>query len=183
MRKPGLLLALILAFLLLPVQTAGLSQESQDWSLRFNTTYSPHYTGGGDRALLDGNRGDRDFRSDAWQGYLGVDLDVVVDLGRSQNLQSASVGFLQDADSWIFFPEEVEFWVAQDEANFRRAGAVASDVSPELHGVHIRDFAIELDDMPARFIRVIGRNLGVCPDRHPGAGRKAWVFVDEIVVR
>ncbi|MGB2907724.1 MAG: hypothetical protein WBB73_11495 [Candidatus Aminicenantaceae bacterium] len=183
MKKCGFPLVLIQFILLLPALNTGHSQAPNDWGLRLNTNYSSHYTGGGDRALLDGIRGNEDFRSPAWQGYLGVDLDVVVDLGRSRDLRSVSVGFLQDSGSWIFMPTEVDFWVAQDEANFRKAGTVENDLSPERSGVHIEDFALELGGDPIRFIRVIGRNRGVCPDQHPGAGQKAWVFADEIVIR
>ena len=182
MNKRCSFLVLIQFLLLLPAQPAGRLQAPKDWSLRLNTAFSSHYTGGGDQALLDGIRANKDFRSPAWQGYLGVDLDVMVDLGRSQSLQSVSIGFLQDPDAWIFFPLEVEFWVAQDEANFRKAGTVENDLSPERSGVQIEDFALELGGDPVRYIRVVGRNRGVCPDQHSGASQKAWVFADEIVI-
>jgi hypothetical protein len=86
MKKRGSPLVLIQFILLLPALNTGHSQAPNDWGLRLNTNYSSHYTGGGDRALLDGIRGNEDFRSPAWQGYLGVDLDVVVDRGRTEGL-------------------------------------------------------------------------------------------------
>jgi hypothetical protein len=39
-----------------------------------------------------------------------------------------------------------------------------------------------LAEKEARFVRIKARNVGICPDWHPGAGGKAWLFVDEIVV-
>ena len=33
-----------------------------------------------------------------------------------------------------------------------------------------------------RYVRVQAKNIGVCPAGHPGAGEKAWVMADEIVV-
>ena len=33
-----------------------------------------------------------------------------------------------------------------------------------------------------RYVRVTARNVGVCPAWHPGAGGKAWMFSDEIVI-
>jgi hypothetical protein len=36
--------------------------------------------------------------------------------------------------------------------------------------------------VPARYVRVRAKNVGVCPAWHPGAGGKAWIFVDEIIV-
>jgi len=35
----------------------------------------------------------------------------------------------------------------------------------------------------ARFVRVIANNVEICPEWAPGAGRKAWLFCDEIIVR
>ena len=36
---------------------------------------------------------------------------------------------------------------------------------------------------PMRFLKVIARNTGVCPTWHSAAGKPAWLFADEIVVR
>jgi hexosaminidase len=33
-----------------------------------------------------------------------------------------------------------------------------------------------------RYITIKAKNVGVCPPDHPGAGGKAWLFVDEITV-
>jgi hypothetical protein len=33
-----------------------------------------------------------------------------------------------------------------------------------------------------RYIKVRAKNIGACPDWHPGSGGKAWLFVDEIMV-
>lgn len=33
-----------------------------------------------------------------------------------------------------------------------------------------------------RFIRVKSKNIGICPPWHRGAGGKAWIFADEIIV-
>jgi hypothetical protein len=33
-----------------------------------------------------------------------------------------------------------------------------------------------------RYVRVYAKNMAVCPDWHNGAGGKAWLFVDEIII-
>jgi hexosaminidase len=35
----------------------------------------------------------------------------------------------------------------------------------------------------ARYVRFSARSIGTCPPWHPGAGGKAWLFVDELIVR
>ena len=34
----------------------------------------------------------------------------------------------------------------------------------------------------ARYLRLVATNVGRCPDWHPGAGEKAWIFADEIEI-
>ncbi len=36
--------------------------------------------------------------------------------------------------------------------------------------------------VPARYVRVVGRNRGRNPEGHPSAGEEAFVFADEIEV-
>ncbi|NOR11849.1 MAG: hypothetical protein GQ545_01195, partial [Candidatus Aminicenantes bacterium] len=45
-----------------------------------------------------------------------------------------------------------------------------------------KDYVTDLPDMRARYIRIKARNVGICPDWHPGAGGKAWLFCDEIII-
>jgi len=41
---------------------------------------------------------------------------------------------------------------------------------------------MNLSGESARYVRIEAENVGICPDWHPGAGGKTWIFVDEIVV-
>ncbi len=45
--------------------------------------FAPQYSaGGGNIALIDHQHGGNDFRTGRWQGYEGVNLEAVVDLGK-----------------------------------------------------------------------------------------------------
>ena len=45
-----------------------------------------------------------------------------------------------------------------------------------------RDAVLEFAPRPARYVRLQARGIGLCPAGHAGAGGKAWLFIDEIVV-
>ena len=47
----------------------------------------------------------------------------------------------------------------------------------------IFEFDAEIDKIESRYIRVKGYNINSCPDYHPGAGGKSWIFADEIIIR
>jgi hypothetical protein len=39
-----------------------------------------------------------------------------------------------------------------------------------------------LNNQQARYDKIFAKSIIICPDRHKGAGGKAWLFGDEIVV-
>jgi len=151
-------------------------------NIKLNTTYGNHYAAGGDKALIDYIRGGNDYRTGSWQGYEGVDIDAVVDLGEKKNISELSIGFLQDENSWIFMPTEVSFYVSNNGKKFKKAGSTSHNVSPIDKGSIIKDYTISTN-AKARYIKVVANNLGVCPDYHKGAGGKCWIFADEIMIK
>jgi len=144
--------------------------------------YSPQYTGGGRNALIDGLTGTSDFRLGQWQGYEGNDLEVVIRLTKEMPVREVSLGCLQDINSWIFFPTDVEVSLSDDGVNFGLPVTVTNDVSPREEGARRTEFLARFENVPAGFVRIRARNLGTCPDWHKGAGGKAWLFVDEVKI-
>jgi hypothetical protein len=142
----------------------------------------PRYSGDGFQVLTDGLRGTSRFRDRYWVGLEGEDLDIRIDLGLARPVRKISVGFLEDQNSWIFFPMEVEFFVSPDGLDFRSVGRLTNPCRKNEFAKVIRDFSSEVPESPVRWVRVKGMGVRVCPDWHAGAGRKAWLFSDEVIV-
>ncbi|MEL6635088.1 MAG: GH92 family glycosyl hydrolase [Bacteroidota bacterium] len=153
-------------------------------SIELQSDYAAIYSGGAADALIDGLRGGDDFRSGGWQGFQGKDLECVVDLSTSRKLQKISCGFLQDENSWIFFPSSVEYYGSEDGVNFRPLGQVKGRVSPREKGVFLENYELALSGTRARYVKVKAKSLIDCPRWHKGALHegKAWVFADEISI-
>ena len=151
-------------------------------SITVATAFSSLYTAGGSLALIDGLRGARDFRTGQWQGYHGVGIDATVDLGSVRRLAAVSMGFLQDVGAWIFFPARVIVLVSLDGATFVPAGEIVNDAPTNGGEPTTREFRIDLENAAARYVRLVADNIGSCPAGHPGAGREAWIFADEITI-
>lgn len=150
--------------------------------LRYNTTYSPQYTAGGDDGLVDGIRGGEDFRTGGWQGFEGANLDLVLDLGKIQKVRRVSANFLQDENSWIFFPTHLQVEISEDGKKFTPAGETPCEIPPSKQGILQQELSLRLDGKKARYLRIIGVSLGQCPATHKGAGHPCWVFADEVEV-
>ncbi|RLD32949.1 MAG: glycoside hydrolase family 92 protein [Bacteroidetes bacterium] len=144
--------------------------------------YSLQYTAGGDRALINTLRGNKEFMTGNWQGYWGVDLDAVVDLGKELYVRKVGAGFLQDQNSWIFMPEWVSFEASVDSVHFKELGTVNNTINAKKDGGITKDFVLRIPKQKIRYLRVIAKNRGVCPAWHTGTGEPAWIFADEIWV-
>ncbi len=150
--------------------------------ITLNTVYAGQYSAGGDLALIDFKIGGENFKTGAWQGYEGVDIEAVVDLGALQPIRKLSLGCLQDQGAWIFMPTEVTWWVSEDGVTFIKISTIANDVDERRDGAITRDFSTSLKSVKARYVKVSAKNRGTCPSWHPGAGSKAWIFADEIAI-
>jgi alpha-L-fucosidase len=152
------------------------------YKIEYRFGFDPKYPGGGKYALVDGLIGSSNFNDGRWQGYNGSDLDVVIDLGKVTTFNKISTRFLRDITSYIFLPKSVEYSVSNNNREFTCLGELPNDVSQNDGRPVIKVFDSKQHTISARYIHVKAHNIGVCPEWHKGAGEKAWIFVDEIVV-
>lgn len=150
-------------------------------TITFEHAPSARYPGTND-TLVDGLRGSRDFTDGRWQGFEGDDLVAVIDLGKVVPIQDVACGFLQNQTSWIFFPTAVEIALSRDGRTFELADRLQIKTEADLEP-RVEDYSMQLKSTPARYVRVRAINVGTCPQGHLGAGGKAWLFADEIIVR
>ena len=143
--------------------------------------YSPRYQAEGPGSLTDGLLGGTQFRDGRWQGFEGVDVDAVIDLGSETDLRSVSARFLQSFPSWIWMPRQVSVYASADGRRYELLASLANDVGDREEGTIVREFAAEVDGR-GRFLRFHAETIGQCPAWHSGAGGPAWLFVDEIRV-
>jgi len=151
--------------------------------VKYLQTYSDRYPAGGATTLTDGLRGSSQHRDGFWQGYLGNDCEVVIDLGKIMPVQSVTATFLQDPDKWIFLPSIVEYSLARDGKTEIIYNDKANTMSPRDKGPFIQPFGVFFPEgVTARYLTIKAKNLGKCPSWHEGAGEPCWLFIDEITV-
>ncbi|MGB8317317.1 MAG: FN3 associated domain-containing protein, partial [Ignavibacteriaceae bacterium] len=148
--------------------------------------YAPNlkYSALGSASLIDGIRGTLNPGDGNWLGFEGNDFDATLDLRKIKNIKEIKTDFLNSPGSWIFLPEEIKYFISEDGKNFKEVFSTAPDTLLQHNKItEIKKYDVILNDEKARFIRVLAKNIGVCPPWHPGAGNKSWIFVDEITVR
>ena len=150
-------------------------------TVKLEHKYNEQYEAGGLKALIDHQRGGENFRTGSWQGYYGVDLIATVDLARTKRINRLAGSFLQEIYSWIWMPTEVEYFVSDDGRNFRSVGKVKNQVPIDADGAFIQEMEVR-PRTDARYVKMVAKTIGTCPEGHVGAGQKAWIFCDEFVI-
>lgn len=171
--------------LISPVASASFAASPYN-GIQVTHPYALQYDGGGPLGLVDGRLGTGNFKDGYWQGFEGADLEAVVDLGESLPVRRVATHFLQDLGVWVFPPKTVRFEVSEDGREFREVAVFEFETPRQQEGPVIltveEDFS-RADATPrGRYVRIRAENVGTCPPWHPGAGGKAWLFVDEIIV-
>ena len=164
------------------VKSVPVSNKASGKSVTYLTTYSENYKGSGALALIDDIHGSVNHLDGKWQAWRGKNMEVVIDLQKATEVHSVSVGALQDAGAWIFFPQKLECYVSRDGKNFQKVAETLNGVDPLSEEVQVQDFVAFFKPITTNYVKVVATSLGVCPEGHAGSGKPAWLFIDEIRV-
>lgn len=165
------------------VSQAEFYRFSNHYNIQLFCEYNQQYTAGGDRGLLDGLRGDADWRKGRWQGYQGQNFEAVIDMKEVKEIREVKAGFLQDTRSWILFPQEMQVMGSTDGIHYETIGSFRSQVPDTMMTSTRMDHTVNGNGRSYRYIKVVAVNYGKLPAWHPGAGGNTFIFVDEITIR
>jgi len=151
-------------------------------SIELASSYSPLYSAGGDWALIDQIRGNNNFKTGTWQGFHDTDLEAIITFKKKKRVKEIGIGFIQDQGSWIFFPEKVDFFISSDKKEWIKIGTAKNKFDKKRSPI-IHDFIIKPYPKKIKYLKIVAKNSGPCPDWHLGAGGASWLFADEIWVK
>jgi predicted alpha-1,2-mannosidase len=165
------------------VVTSEFVKMTDDKDIKLIYPPANQYSSGGVTNLIDGIRCSPDFRVGGWLGFEKVNLEAIIDLREVKHVSTFGAGFLQDINSWLFMPSQVEFFVSENGTDYSSAGIIKNDVPQTEEGAITKTFGMNSKPVNARYIKVVATNIGNCPPGHKGQGAAAWVFADEIIIK
>ncbi len=132
----------------------------------------------GPKSLTNGSLGTNDFMVN-WLGWEAQDFEIIIDLGKLSKVKATTIRTLQMPYSWIMHPLEIVCLFSKDGKNFIEQQIIKSseDLRTE---TEFKNFKFSLSPQETQYIKfkIIGSKQ--LPAWHNYAGRKPWVFVDEI---
>ncbi len=148
-----------------------------------NENYHSSYPAQGKNSLIDGIFARKDFRNPNWLGFEVKNCDVIIDLGKQSPVQKISANFLEKQDSWIFAPKKITVSFSKDGKNYSEPILISENIVKENDEIEIKRYCTLIENTEARYIHFVAENIGKCPDFHKGAGGKAWLFIDEVIIQ
>jgi len=165
-----------------PVSTTILFNKATGKKITITNEASENYPGDGAFTLVNGiqntmGRG----RSKEFLGFNGEDCEAVIDLGKEEKFSTVIVHTFRQEGAWIYQPLSAEVFVSGDGKNFSSVG-LTDDFTETKNGNGVMKVEFVMN-ATARFVKVVVRNWGEIKAGNPGAGNKAWLFVDEIEIQ
>ena len=149
---------------------------------KVSLTTPPHASYANFAKLVDGLKGSADHTDGHWTGFLGTDMEAIIDLNETKTFTRLSTSFVQHIGYRVFLPVQVEFAVSDDGRSYRTVDVVTNPNPFGAEGILTHEVAAQLPVTRARYVRVRAKNVGVSPAKYPSAGQKTWLMVDEIKV-
>ena len=128
------------------------------------------YPAGDAGTLTDGYRGGSSYNDGYWQGFTS-NLDVVIDMGESTELNNFSSMFMQNIGPGLYMPNMIDVSLSEDGVNFEKVLTIENDIPKTEQGLILKKFSGSLKGKKARYVQVFAHNLN-----------RGFIFVDEIVI-
>jgi hexosaminidase len=104
-------------------------------------------------------------------------MEATVDLDSVQDIHSVGTNILNSKGPGIYPPKQLTFLVSDDGRHFKEVYKQTA-----FNTVGINQVRAPLKDVRGRYVKLVARNTGTIPAGAEGAGSKAWLFVDEIII-
>lgn len=151
-----------------PIESYGLEPEP-----------SPRYAGNGPSSLFDKKEASADFKDKAWLGFEGTNVTISM-LLKASGSNKVVIGCLHQPSSWIFAPKSIRVEGSTDGHKYQSLGKwTANPESAELKHGRLR-VEVPLKRLECNSLNIYIEAIGTCPEGHPGYGRAAWLFMDEV---
>jgi hexosaminidase len=131
----------------------------------------------GPAMLVNGLTGSDRYNDGQWLGFSGTDAEAVIDLGKIRSIRSVGTDVLNYHWQKMWAPVSLRFYISTDGIRYQEIFRQTEFAVNGINRVRSRFPAIA-----ARYLKVTGVNRGIIPDGEYGAGGKALLMMDEIII-
>ena len=143
---------------------------------------SEKYKFGGAITLVDGMKGNDSYATGAWLGFVGGDVEAIIDLGQETEIKRVATNAIVDMSAWIMGSTGLVVSVSDDNKEFREVAVKDIPAETNIDKKGVENYEITFDPVKARYVKVVIKRSPALPRGHAGEGKAAYMFIDEIEV-
>ena len=143
---------------------------------------SEKYKFGGAVTLVDGMKGNDSYATGAWLGFVGGDVEAIIDLGQETEIKRVATNAVVDMSAWIMGSTGLVVSVSDDNKEFREVASKDIPAETNIDKKGVENYDITFDPVKARYVKVVIKRSPALPKGHAGEGKAAYMFIDEIEV-
>lgn len=143
---------------------------------------SEKYKFGGAVTLVDGMKGNDSYATGAWLGFVGGDVEAIIDLGQETEIKRVATNAIVDMSAWIMGSTGLVVSVSDDNKEFREVASKDIPAETNIDKKGVENYEITFDPVKARYVKVVIKRSPALPKGHAGEGKAAYMFIDEIEV-
>lgn len=141
----------------------------------------PNYTFGGETTLTDGLRGNNNYNTGRWLGFL-TDMDLIIDLREIMPVTTVSFTANISKGAAIMGPTGFDVLLSDNGNDFRKVASESYPIMGKDDKDGIYPYSLDFSETQARYVRIIVRVTPELPVWHMWPGSAAFLFVDEVCV-
>ncbi|MBD9091625.1 MAG: beta-N-acetylhexosaminidase [Bacteroides oleiciplenus] len=143
---------------------------------------SEKYKFGGAVTLVDGMKGNDSYATGAWLGFVGGNVEAIIDLGQETEIKRVATSAVVDMSAWIMGSTGLVVSVSDDNKEFREVASKDIPAETNIDKKGVENYEITFDPVKARYVKVVIKRSPALPKGHAGEGKAAYMFIDEIEV-
>lgn len=144
---------------------------------------SEKYIAKGNQSVTDAIYGSLNYKDGKWLGFEGDNMNATIDLGESFSISSVTVNYLENSNACILGPLAISVLTSVDGTKYTTVSNLDLDTHSWSYGSSVKKAIVSFAEANARYVKITVNNQGISPEGTPCAGKKAWMFIDEISVK
>jgi uncharacterized membrane protein len=146
------------------------------------------------KTLIDGVKGDKNFRSGKWVAVRSNSMEALLSFDQPSVISVVTVSSLVDIGSYLMPPLSVEVWGGDDPKQLKLLKRIipaqpAKPPRPSKPGqpatiqpAYLKLYDLAFKPVTVRYLKIIANPVAKLPKWHSGKGQRGWFFTDEIIV-
>lgn len=147
-----------------------------------NQPVNKQYEYKGVTTLVDGLKGNGNYKTGRWIAFYKNDMDVTIDLQQLTEISSVAISTCVEKGDWVFDARGFSVEISEDGTNYTKVASEEYPAMKETDKNGIYEHKLTFTPVKAKYVKVIALSERQIPEWHGGKGNPSFLFVDEITI-